>query len=342
MGETLFVKSLKIASVVAAYWVISISLVFLNKYLLSSKDLKLDAPLFITWYQCITSVICIFMLSLLGDKFPSIDKFPAFKIDLSVAKEILPLSIIFVGMITSNNLCLKYLGVAFYNVARALTTIFNVIFTYFILGQKTSLKAILCCAIIISGFLLGVNEEGQGGDLSYKGVFFGVLGSLFVCLNAIYTKRMMPVVEGNIWRLQLYNNFNALFLFPPLMIMMGELSVVSSFKYISSSYFWLMITLSGVFGIAIGYITGLQIKVTSPLTHNISGTAKACAQTIIAVVHFSEVKTVLWWFCNFLVLGGSMLYTFVKHQEMKKSHAQSDRKSDDAEKAPLASEPQKL
>ncbi len=132
-----------------------------------------------------------------------------------------------------------------------------------------------------------------------------------------------------------------MFLFPPLMFLLGEYSVVSSFPLLKSSYFWVMMTLSGVFGIAIGYVTGLQIKVTSPLTHNISGTAKACAQTIIAVVHFNELKTVLWWFCNFLVLGGSMLYTLVKHQEMKKSHAASDTKLDQAEKVPLTSEGQK-
>ena len=40
---------------------------------------------------------------------------------------------------------------------------------------------------------------------------------------------------------------------------------------------------------AIGYVTGLQIKVTSPLTHNISGTAKAAAQTVLATQWFQEV-----------------------------------------------------
>ena len=39
----------------------------------------------------------------------------------------MPLSVIFVGMITFNNLTLKYLGVAFYNVGRSLTTVFNVV-----------------------------------------------------------------------------------------------------------------------------------------------------------------------------------------------------------------------
>ena len=39
----------------------------------------------------------------------------------------LPLSIVFVGMVVFNNLTLKYLGIAFYNVGRSLTTVFNVV-----------------------------------------------------------------------------------------------------------------------------------------------------------------------------------------------------------------------
>lgn len=56
--------------------------------------------------------------------------------------QILPLSIVFVGMITFNNLCLKYVGVAFYYVGRSLTTVFNVACTYVILRQTTSFKVL--------------------------------------------------------------------------------------------------------------------------------------------------------------------------------------------------------
>lgn len=78
-----------------------------------------------------------------------------------------------------------------------------------------------------------------------------------------------------------------------------------------------MLLSAGVFGIAIGYISGLQIKVTSPLTHNVSGTAKACAQTIIAIIVSGEVKSFLWWGSNGMVLGGSTAYTYVKMKEME-------------------------
>lgn len=39
-------------------------------------------------------------------------------------------------MIATNNLCLKYVGVAFYYVGRSLTTVFNVAFTYILLGEN--------------------------------------------------------------------------------------------------------------------------------------------------------------------------------------------------------------
>lgn len=39
-----------------------------------------------------------------------------------------------------------------------------------------------------------------------------------------------------------------------------------------------MMTVTGVMGFAIGLVTVMQVKATSPLTHNISGTAKAAAQ----------------------------------------------------------------
>lgn len=49
---------------------------------------QLDAPLFVTWFQCVVCLVCLFLLSFLGDKYPWIDKFPAFNIDLKVAREV--------------------------------------------------------------------------------------------------------------------------------------------------------------------------------------------------------------------------------------------------------------
>lgn len=77
------------------------------------------------------------------------------------------------------------------------------------------------------------------------------------------------------------------------------------------------------------YIHIISFKVTSPLTHNISGTAKACAQTVIASYWYSESKPILWWISNWVVLGGSGAYARVKQLEMERDHKQQIAEKDD-------------
>lgn len=166
-----------------------------------------------------------------------------------------------------------------------------------------------------------MDQEDAAGSLSWLGVFFGVLASAFVSLNAIYTKKVMPVVDGSIWKLSYYNNLNACVLFLPLILAFGEVPRIARFDRLTDAHFWGMMVLGGVFGFAIGYVTGLQIKFTSPLTHNVSGTAKACAQTVIAVAIQQSHKSMLWWSSNILVLLGSSAYTWVKGFEMKRGDA---------------------
>ena len=137
------------------------------------------------------------------------------------------------------------------------------------------------------------------------GVVFGVCASACVALYSIYTKKVLPVVDQNIWKLALYNNVNACVLFVPLMLVFGEVAEVIAFEKLFDLYFWFFMVVGGVFGFAIGYVTGLQIQVTSPLTHNVSGTAKACAQTVLATSIFNEVKSGLWWTSNAVVLLGA-------------------------------------
>ena len=64
-------------------------------------------------------------------------------------------------MIAANNLCLKNVGVSFYYVARSLSTVFNIAMAYVALGQKTSARAVSCCALVVFGFWLGVDQGGN-------------------------------------------------------------------------------------------------------------------------------------------------------------------------------------
>ena len=279
-----------IASVVATYWFVSISMVYLNKVLMSSEGISIPAPLFVTWFQCIvTSLIC-YAAGVVGEHYKKLHgtstadgkasffaQFPKAEYKIVTGQKVFPLSVIFVGMITFNNLCLKWVEVSFYNVARSLTIVFNVVFSSIMLSQHTSTKTMGCLAVVILGFFLGSNGEV---NFSLKGTIAGVASSLFVSLNSIYTKKVLPAVDNDHWRLTYYNNVNASLMFLPLILIFEHqpvfVAMVSGQFF--SSIFWAAMMVAGFFGFSIGIVTVLQIKATSPLTHNISGTAKgACS-----------------------------------------------------------------
>lgn len=312
-------RYIQIFIVVSCYWIVSIVTVFVNKSLLSSQSVSLEAPLFITWFQCIISFSICLILSKSGG-IPRVFTFPAgTPWSMDVVRKVIPLSIMFTLMIATNNLCLKYVGVSFYYVGRSLTTVFNVVFSWMLLGQVTSNRCKLCCGFIIFGFYLGVDQENLLGSFSLIGTIYGVVGSLMLSLYSIYTKKVLPSVNQEVWLLSYYNNAYSIILFIPLIVLNGELKALWNYSNYDSTFFWVQMVVGGVCGFAIGYFTSLQIQVTSPLTHNISGTAKACAQTVIATQWYNETKNLLWWTSNFIVLGSSALYARFKQIEMEEN-----------------------
>jgi len=134
----------------------------------------------------------------------------------------------------------------------------------------------------------------------------------------------------------MYNNLNACVLFLPLIIFSGELHGIFSSSLVALPSFWILLTISGFFGFFMGYVTGWQIQATSALTHNISGTAKAAVQTVLAVFLWNEIKPLFWWISNLIVLLGSALYTWVQKQDMdRKYQLQEKTKTDTHDKIRL-------
>ena len=81
--------------------------------------------------------------------------------------------------------------------------------------------------------------------------------------------------------------------------------IIDNASKLLSPLFWGAMTVLGGTGFAIGLVTVMQVKATSPLTHNISGTAKAAAQVLYNTVHTSHSHLTL------LILLFSVLLVFV-------------------------------
>jgi len=151
----------KIICVVISYWAISISMVFANKYLVGGKS-TVDISLFVSWLQCVVTIVLVFIFNVASSLYrTSAVSWVSIIPDRIVftARPVLLMSGFFVGMLSFNNMCLKLVGVSFYQVARSTTIIFVVIFSVIILRRSVSKMVVLCCGFVASGFFLGIDQE---------------------------------------------------------------------------------------------------------------------------------------------------------------------------------------
>lgn len=121
------------------------------------------------------------------------------------------------------------------NVARSLSIVFNVIFTFTFLGKSTSLLTCSTLLIVIIGFYVGIDGEI---NFSLIGTASGVMSSVFVSLNSIFTATALPKVDNDKSLLLFYNNFNASCLFIPLIFLFeGQVSFVLSIPNIIGYFY---------------------------------------------------------------------------------------------------------
>ncbi|XP_067658650.1 GDP-fucose transporter 1-like [Haliotis asinina] len=315
MAEEKRRSPLKVGAVVAMYWTISISMVFIMKHLLSGSYGNQDLTIFVTWYQSASVVVFILALSSaskllkFGLSVPSLDK------ETILHSDMLSLSFSFVISLTMNNLLLKHISVSFYQVARSLTLIFSILLSVCMLAKAPSYKVVFACLLIISGFVIGVDQEEASGTITIWGIIYGLLASLTSALTGIYFKKGENAVGGSALKLAYVNNFNSMVIIFPLVLSTNQLSHIMNSDIATQPQLWLFLTASGVLSLAIGWASALQIRYTSPVTHQISINAKSITQTVIAILWNNEHKTVFWWFGNILVLFGIGVYTYTKYQE---------------------------
>ena len=316
---------LKIVAVICGYWVISISMVFANKYLVGDAKTKVDLTLFVAWMQCIVAVLAVLLTRLAKYLLTfSITGGASFSLGLARlrTREVLMMTVTFICMLGFNNLCLKNVGVAFFQVARSTTLLFVVFFSVTLLKKPISSPIFTCCLCIAFGFMLGIDQEKLVGTFSIIGVMFGVLTSFFAALNGIFTKKAMNVIDHDPVELAFLCNVNASLLFIPVLILSGQLRAVLSSDVLLDSTLWLFLVCTGVLGFMMAWISALQIDLTSPVTHHISANSKAVLQTIIAVIYYHHYKPILWWGSVFLVVGGALGYALLKMNEGVKSPEQ--------------------
>jgi len=93
--------------------------------------------------------------------------------------------------------------------------------------------------------------------------------------------------------LLVYNTVLAIVFMVPLIILTGEVGQIMKMTFLTNGKFWFTMIISALCGYLINIAFFLQIQYTSPLSNTISGTAKACVQTILGVIFFNESLSLL-------------------------------------------------
>eukprot|EP01069_Polyplicarium_translucidae_P000274 Polyplicarium_translucidae@DN1156_c0_g1_i1.p1 len=133
---------------------------------------SVGVPLFVTFFQMVVAAICSISMGALRDIEIAGVKPLGFWCKFSLARStflsLFPLAASYIAMVCFNNLCLKYVLISTYQVARSSTILFNIVLTYYVLKTAVTKMEVLACAVVCSGVVVGSLDPST---LSMLGVF---------------------------------------------------------------------------------------------------------------------------------------------------------------------------
>jgi len=304
-----------VLGVVAFYLVAALAMVMANKWVLNTTA----TPLFFLWAQ-LAIAAGLFMVSdtlrLLPDRLT---------FDLATCKGLIPMVGLNVFGLSFSNYTLKYVDASFYQVARGLVLPFTVCTSFLVLHSRPSLRILLCCGVVTMGFFIGVFLDGT--PISLVGISFGVASSAITASHSVVIKQSLNVVGGSALALSWYTNLLSAIVLFPILILAGEggdvikllfgvdelLTKPGSMSPLATFLWGSMIT--GILGFMMSIASLLSIKVTSPITHMVSSAVRGVAASLLGMWLFHDIITTGRASSIATILFGSILYTWVKHQE---------------------------
>ncbi|KAJ6558005.1 hypothetical protein B0H19DRAFT_1149432 [Mycena capillaripes] len=319
-----------VTAVVVFYLVAALSMVVANKWVLNITS----APLFFLLIQLIIAVV-LFGISDVLRLLPI-----RLTLHLKICKGLVSMVVLNVLGLSFSNYTLKLLDASFYQVARGLVLPFTVATSFALLHSRPSVRILASCAVVTAGFFCGVLLDGT--PLSLVGVGFGVFSSSVTALASVIIKQSLIVVDGSTILLSWYANLLSAIVLAPIVLLAGEgPSVLALLSGRPSpdpevaaavatagvtnelmTFIWGSLVTGGL-GFLMSIAGVLSIKVTSPITHMVSAAVRGVASSFLGFWFFQDVISTGRVASIAIVLGGSIYYTWVKHQETEAASAQA-------------------
>ncbi|EPE25269.1 hypothetical protein GLAREA_01181 [Glarea lozoyensis ATCC 20868] len=220
-----------------------------------------------------------------------------FEMEWAVAKQVLPLAIIFIAKVSLSNLSFAYAELQIYTLARIAIVPFSLIFTSTLNGTSHSVTTLSSTLTATLTLLIALSRTSMRA--AWEAIVAGVFSSIFVALYPVQIQRTYKslvaslVPQGELigtfpsastpadysgsreetrayWRLLHYTSTLSILIFIPIVILSGELTDISRNCYFLDLFWpWLMIpidhdvpvcTQSGIFVADHGWVQITSVR----------------------------------------------------------------------------------
>lgn len=264
-----------------AYCISSCSMILVNKYVLSGYGF--DAGISLMLYQNFVSVVVVSVLSFFG----VISTEP---VTWRLIKVWLPVNVIFVGMLITSMFSLKYINVAMVTILKNVTNVITAIGEMYLFDKHHDNR-------VWAALFLMIISAISGGitDLSFHAV--GYTWQIINCfLTAAYSLTLRRVMDTakqvtksgdlNEFSMVLLNNTLSIPLGILLIFTFNEVDYLSKTPLLRLPIFWLVITLSGLLGLAISFTSMWFLHQTGATTYSLVGSLNKIPLSIAGIFLF--------------------------------------------------------
>ncbi|XP_049885349.1 UDP-sugar transporter UST74c [Pectinophora gossypiella] len=234
-------------------------------------------------------------------------KFPP--LDISVARRIWPLPIIYLGNMATGLGGTKELNLPMFTALRRFSILMTMILERIVLGVRASWPVTASVLAMVGGALLAAADDVT---FSWSGYILVLLNDGFTAANGVFMKKKLDSKELGKYGLMYYN---ALFMIIPAACIAwwtGDLHRSASYEHWDDMLFLAQFFMSCVMGFVLSYSVMLCTQFNSALTTTIIGCLKNILVTYLGMVIGGDY---VYSWLNFVGLNisvmASLLYTYV-------------------------------
>lgn len=292
-----------------AYCLSSCSMILINKYVLSGFDFNAGISLML--YQNFVSVVIVSFFSKLG----VISTEP---LTWRLIRIWFPVNVIFVGMLSTSIFSLKYINVAMVTILKNVANVMTAIGETYLFNKRHGTKVWTALILMIISAI-----SGGATDMSFHPVGYSwqILNCFLTASYSLTLRRVMDVAKQatksgqlNEFSMVLLNNVLSLPLGILLTVAFNEVDYLSKTPLLKMPIFWLVITLSGLLGLAISFTSMWFLHQTSATTYSLVGSLNKIPLSVAGILIF-KVSTS---FENILsILFGLLAGVFFAKAKMK-------------------------